>query len=89
MPKQENLKSGEIPLLSFNSPQNFKQIEQKNPVILHFHFFIFSFSWRIASVMSYLCENEAENFQNGDFHLAQIPDFEIRYLGIHLAHSGQ
>ena len=26
---------------------------------------------------SYLCENEAENLQNGDFHLAQIPDFEI------------
>ena len=23
---------------------------------------------------SYLCENEVENLQNGDFHLAQIPD---------------
>ena len=26
---------------------------------------------------SYLSENEAENLQNGDVHLAQIPDFEI------------
>ena len=41
MPKQENLKSSKIPLLSFSSPQNFQQIEQKNPEILHFHFFIF------------------------------------------------
>ena len=30
MPNQENLKSSDIPLLSFNSPQNFKQIEQKS-----------------------------------------------------------
>ena len=29
---------------------------------------------------SYLCENEAEKLQNGDFHLAQIPDFRLRYL---------
>ena len=83
MPKQENLKSSEIPLLNFNSPQNFKQIEQKNPEILHFHF---SLSCRIASVTSYLCENEAQNLQNGNFHLAQIPDFEMRYLENHLAH---
>ena len=86
MPKQENLKSSQIPLLSFNSPQNFKQIEQKNPEILHFHFFIFL---QVAPVTSYLCENEAENLQNGDFHLAQIPDFEVRYLENHLAHCGQ
>ena len=26
---------------------------------------------------SYLRENEAENLQNGDVHLAQIPDFEM------------
>ena len=83
MPKQENLKSSEIRLLSSNSPENFKQIEQKNPEILHFHF---SFSCRIASVTSYLCENEAENLQNGDFHLAQIPDFGMRYLENHLAY---
>ena len=25
---------------------------------------------------SYLSENEAKNLQNGDIHLAQIPDFE-------------
>ena len=30
---------------------------------------------------SYLSENEAENLQNGDVHLAKIPDFEIGYLG--------
>ena len=35
---------------------------------------------------SYLCENEAENLQNGDFILAQIPDFGMRYLENHLAH---
>ena len=32
---------------------------------------------------SYLCENEAENLQNGDFHLARIPDFGMRYLQNH------
>ena len=26
---------------------------------------------------SYLTENEAKNLQNGDVHIAQIPDFEI------------
>ena len=83
MPKQENLKSSEIRLLSSNSPENFKQIEQRNPEILHFHF---SFSCRITSVMSYLCQNEAENLQNGDFHFAQIPDFRLRYLENHLVH---
>ena len=35
---------------------------------------------------SYLGENEAENLQHGDFHLAQIPDFGIGYLENHLAH---
>ena len=35
---------------------------------------------------SYLCENEAEDFQNDDFHLAQIPDFEMRYFGEPFAH---
>ena len=29
---------------------------------------------------SYLKENEAGNLQNGDVHLAQIPDFEMGYL---------
>ena len=38
----------------------------------------------IASVTSYLIENEDENLQNGDVHLAQIPDFEIEYLENHL-----
>ena len=83
MPKQENFKSSEFPLIHFNSPQNFKQIEQKNPEILHFYFL---FPCKIASVTSYLRENEAENLQNDDFHLPQIPDFEMRYLENHLAY---
>ena len=35
---------------------------------------------------SYLSENDVENLQNGDVHLAQIPDFELGYLENHLAH---
>ena len=35
---------------------------------------------------SYLNENETKNPQNGDVHLAQIPDFEIGYIENHLAH---
>ena len=35
---------------------------------------------------SYLCENEAENLQNSDVHLAQIPDFGMGNLENHLAH---
>ena len=37
-------------------------------------------------MMSHLSENEAENPQNGDAHLAQIPDFEMEYLENHMAH---
>ena len=33
---------------------------------------------------SYLSENDAKNLQNGDVHLAQIPDFEMGYLENHL-----
>ena len=33
--------------------------------------------------------NEAENLQNGDFHLAEIPDFGMKYLENHLVHWGQ
>ena len=65
------------------SLQNFKQIRQKTTEILHFHF---SSSCSIASVTSYLSENGAENPQNGDANLAQIPDFELEYLENHLAH---
>ena len=43
-------------------------------------------SYSIASVTSYLSENEAKNLQNGDVHIAQIPDFEMQYLENHLAH---
>ena len=35
---------------------------------------------------SYVTENEAENLQNGDVHLAQILDFEMEDLETHLAH---
>ena len=35
---------------------------------------------------SYLSETEAEKLQNGDFHLIQIPDFEVVYLGNRLMH---
>ena len=38
---------------------------------------------------SCLSENEAENLQNGDVHLAQISDFKMGYLKNHLAHRGQ
>ena len=48
--------------------------------------FIFSISCGIASVMSYLSEKEAKNLQNGDVHIAQIPDFEMEYLENHLSH---
>ena len=30
-------------------------------------------------MMSYFSENVAENPQNGEVHLAQIPDFEMGY----------
>ena len=40
-------------------------------------------SCSIASVTSYLSENEAKNLQNGDVRLAQIPDFEMGYLENH------
>ena len=63
--------------------QNLKQTKQKTYEILYFHLLI---SCRTASVTSYLCENEAKNLQNGDTHLAQIPDFEMGYLENHLAH---
>ena len=37
-------------------------------------------------MMSHLSENEAENLQNGDVHLAQIPDLQMQYLENHLVH---
>ena len=40
-------------------------------------------SCRIASVTSYLSENEAKNLENDDVHLAQIPDFGMEYLENH------
>ena len=43
----------------------------------------------IASVTPYFSENEAKNLENGDVHIAQIPDFEMEYLKNHWAHWGQ
>ena len=83
MAKQENLKSSDISLLSFKA---LKISNESNKRILRYCTFILSFSCRIASVTSYLCENEAENLQNGDFHLAQISEFRMRYLENHLVH---
>ena len=68
-------------MFTYNSLQNFKQIKQKTHEVLRF---IFSMPCRIASVTSYLSENEAKNLQNGDIHIAQIPDFEMEYLENHL-----
>ena len=80
---QQNFKSSKIPLLGSDSLQNF---EQKTAEIPHFYF---SLSCRIASVTSYLRENEAKYLQNADIHLAQIPDFGMGYIENHLAHWGQ
>ena len=43
----------------------------------------------IASVTSYASGIEAKNLQNGDVHIAQIPDFEMEYLENHSAHWGR
>ena len=40
----------------------------------------------IASVTSYLSENESKNLENDGVHIAQIPEFEIEYLENHWAH---
>ena len=66
-----------------------KDSNKSNRRLLRYCTFIFSLSCSIASVTSYLIENEAENLQNGDVHLAQIPDFEMEYLENHLAHWGR
>ena len=71
------------PLPSSNSLQSFKQIKQKTSEILHFQFFIV-LQYLVCD--AHLIENEAENLQNGDVHLAQIPDFEMEYLENNLAH---
>ena len=61
------MKSSENSLLSSNSLQSFKQINRKTSETLQFNFLL---SCSIASVTSYLSENEAENLQNGNVHLA-------------------
>ena len=64
----------------------FQSQEFEQDGLLRYCAFIFSLSCNIASVTSYLSENEAENLQNGDIHLVQIPDYEMEYLENHLAH---
>ena len=39
-----------------------------------------------SGVFKYLSKNEAKILQNGDVHLAKIPDFEMGYPESHLAH---
>ena len=87
LPWKRNLKLNQIPLLSSNSMQSFKQIKQHTPEILHFHFFIVL--QHCARDIILKSENEAENLQNGDVHPAQIPDFETEYFENHLVHSGR
>ena len=66
-----------------------KVSNKSNRRLLRYCTFIFSLSCSIASVTSYLSENEAENLENGDVHLAQIPDFEMEYFQNHMAHWGR
>ena len=68
---------------SFWQPAKFQTIKQTTSEIQHFHFFNVLSD---ASVTSYLSESEAKSLQNGDVHLAQIPDFEMGYLENNLAH---
>ena len=73
----------EIHLFTCNSLQSFRQIKQRTHEVLQIHF---SMSCSIAFVTSHLSGIEAKNLQNGDVHIAQIPDFEMEYLENHLAH---
>ena len=53
---------------------------KSNKRLMRYCTFIFSISCSIASVTSYFIEKEAKNLQNGDVHIAQIPDFEMNIL---------
>ena len=66
-----------------NSLQSFKQSKQKTLEVFHFHFFIVLQHCVCDVIFKW---NEAENLQNGDVHLTQIPDLELEYLENHLAH---
>ena len=82
-----NLKCQNLPSMSYTHKGQFGEIcltklSRKNSVTYKQS----SRQNRIASVTSCLNENEARNLQNGDVHLAQIPDFKMRYLENHLAH---
>ena len=78
------MKLNQIPLLSSNSMQSFKQIKQHTPEIMHFHFFIVL--QHCARDIILKSENEADNLQTGDVHPAQIPDLKMEYLENNLAH---
>ena len=62
-------KSCKIPLLSSNNLQNFNQIEQKISKILYYYFLLFC---SIASVTSYLSENEAKNLKMATYILLEF-----------------
>ena len=66
LPWKRNLKLNQIPLLSSNSMQSFKQIKQHTPEIMHFHFFIVLQHCTRDIILK--SENEANNLQNGDVH---------------------
>ena len=68
----------------FQQPARFSN--KSNKRLPRYCIFIFSLSFRVASLKSFLCENKAENLQTGDFHLAQIPDFGMRYFENYLSH---
>ena len=59
---------------------------KSNKKLMRYCTFIFSISYSIASVTSYFIEEKAKNLQNGDVHIAQIPDFEMEYLENHLVY---
>ena len=82
LPEQKKLPN---PVLC-NSTSACKISNKSNRRLLRYYNFIFLLSCSIVSVTLYLSENEAENPQNDDAHLAQIPDFELEYLENHLAH---
>ena len=74
-----NLKLSEIPFLSSNILQNFKQIEQKTSEILRFNFFI-ALTDCICDVSVPVKMRLHENLENGDVHFDQMSDFGIGYI---------
>ena len=74
------------PHFQLNKTTACKISNKSNKRLMRYCTFIFPMSCNIASVMSYLSENEAKNLENGDIHITQIPNFEMEYLKNHWAH---